>query len=146
MPEWHRDGGDEMERGNSKHSARVDDELSHETGALTGSGQTESRSEESWVQEGLLADEQPAAGAPAVHGAPGPGALSDDEVERRSELARWLEPHLFPARRDELVAGARDRLAPGPVTELLERLPDEGIFSNVEAVWEAVGGQREHRS
>lgn len=132
-----------MERGSNKVSRRLDEEMNHEAGSLIQSGQTETRSDPSLVQEGLLPDEQPLAGSPAVHDAPGPGQLSDDEVERRSELARVLEPHIFPATRDELLSCAARHDASPAVVSLLDTLDGGAHFQTVAAVWEAAGGAME---
>jgi hypothetical protein len=128
-----------MER-STKRSPRIDDELTRETEALIQSGQTESHTDESLIKEGPLPGEEARVGAPSIHDG------WADEVEARSELARWLEPHLFPARRDRLERQARDRGAPGAVTAVLDRLTDDQEYPNVEAVWEAVGGHRERRT
>ena len=132
-----------MERGSNKISPRLDDEMTHETGSLIQSGQTETRSDQSLMQEGLLPDEQPAAGAPSVHEAPGPGQLSDAEIDLRSDLARVLEPHVFPARRDALIGCAHSHDAPASVLALLEALDPDTNFQTVGAVWEAAGGPME---
>jgi|SRR5579872_65686 len=134
-----------MER-STQRSPRLDDEMTRETEALIQSGQTESRTEEALIKEGLLPDEQPPAGAPSAHRPAGAGQLGDDEVERRSELGRWLEPHLFPALGSALVDAAGERGAPDGVLGLLSALDPEQSYQNVEAVWEAAGGHRERRT
>lgn len=132
-----------MERGSNKLSPRLDEEMNHEAGSLIQSGQTETRTDQSLVQEGLLPDEQPAAGAPSAHEAPGPGHLSDDEIELRSALARVLEPHVFPARRDRLMECARGHDASEAVMTLLGGLDADSMFQTVASVWEAAGGAME---
>jgi hypothetical protein len=133
-----------MDRSN-KRSARLDDEMTRETESLIQSGLTETRSEEALIKEGPLADEQAPARPGLAHQPLGPGQPSDDDIERRSRLAQVLEPHLFPANRDELSDWARAHGAPDWVVDLLDRLPDDQTFPNVEAVWEAAGGPAEHR-
>lgn len=119
--------------------------MTRETEALVQSGRSETHTQESLIKEGLLPGEEPRVGAPGVYetrrSQPG-----DDEIEARSELARWLEPHLFPGNRRHLVEWARERGAPDDVIDLVDRLPEDRPFPNVEAVWEAVGGRREHRT
>lgn len=132
-----------MERGSNKHSRRLDEEMNHEAGSLIQSGQTETRSDTSLVKEGLLPDEQPMAGAPAMHDAPAPGQLTDQQVEQRSELARVLEPHIFPATRDDLLSCAAQHDASETVTDLLRALDDKVHFQTVASVWEASGGSME---
>jgi len=132
-----------MERGSNKHSRRLDEEMNHEAGSLIQSGQTETRSDPSLVQEGLLPDEQPLAGAPAVHEAPAPGQLNDEQIEQRSELGRVLEPHIFPATRDDLLSCASRHDASETVLGLLRTLDGNVHYQTVAAVWEAAGGTME---
>lgn len=80
-------------------------------------------------------------------GDPAPdGTLSYDEVELRRQIAATVEPHVFPATKDDLVSNARDRMAEPRVISLLEALPGERNFENVQQVWEALGGARERRA
>ncbi|MCA1833739.1 MAG: DUF2795 domain-containing protein [Actinomycetota bacterium] len=51
----------------------------------------------------------------------------------------------FPARPDRLVETVRSAHGPDRVVALLERLPPEDEFENVQGVWEALGGRWEHR-
>jgi hypothetical protein len=133
-----------MERSN-KRSPRLDEEMDRETASLIQSGQTESRSDEALIKEGPLPDEQAPARPAIAHEPVGPGQPTDDEIERRSRLAQALVPHLFPADRPALSDWARAHEAPDWVVALIERLPDDEMFANVEAVWEAAGGPHEHR-
>jgi hypothetical protein len=73
-----------------------------------------------------------------------PGMLPPEEVEARADLARYLEPSAFPARREVLVTVARSHDAPGWVRQWLGRLPDDRQYENVEQIWEALGGRTEH--
>jgi hypothetical protein len=134
-----------VERGN-KRSPRIDDEMDRETRALLQSGSDESRAEAALVKEGELEDEVAAAGPPWAEGPAVAGDPSGAEVELRSEVARALRPSEFPATGAELVAAARAVFAPDDVIDLLRRLPAEATFPTVEAVWEQVGGHREHRT
>ena len=61
----------------------------------------------------------------------------DDEVDARADLARSIEPSVFPARPGELLESAERTHAPVWVTEALRRLPDN-LYETTEAVWEAV--------
>jgi len=133
-----------MDRSN-KRSPRLDDEMTREIESLIQSGQTETRSDEALIKEGPLADEQTPARPALAHQPLGPGQPSDDDIERRSRLAQVLEPHLFPTDRNELADWAREHEAPDWVVDLLDRLPDDQTFANLEGVWEAAGGPAEHR-
>jgi hypothetical protein len=75
----------------------------------------------------------------------GPDELPDDEVLDRSEIARFVRASVFPATRSALVESAREQDAPASVLARLRRLPDDGEFGNVAAIWEALGHRTEHR-
>ena len=74
------------------------------------------------------------------------GVLRQDAVRERSELARHLRGSIFPAERASIVECAIEEHAPDDVVEALRQLPADEVFVNVEAVWEALGGTREHRT
>ncbi|TMK89401.1 MAG: DUF2795 domain-containing protein [Actinobacteria bacterium] len=103
--------------------------------------------------EGLAREQEgPADGEPTpdslVAGEPAPttpDALTHGEVEARAELARHLQPSVFPADRAALLDSARRGGASGELVERLEELP-EGTFDHLEAVWEALGGRVEYRA
>lgn len=131
-----------MERGSDKHSSLLDEALKHDTESIV-RGARESRSDEFREQEG------PAEGEPTpdarIHGGgeiPGAG-LSLDDIEGRSELARYLEHRQFPAHPEELAAHAQERHAPDAVIEQLRRAPDR-LYETVAEVWVALGGSVEN--
>jgi hypothetical protein len=134
-----------MERGSDKHAPRLDEELKHDTSSLVRGSPVESRASESREQEGP-ADGEPTPDAliSGDHPPPNPDVLTHDEVEARTDLARHLQPSVFPADREVLVASARRMGAPDELVARLSALP-EGTFDNVEAVWEALGGRVEYR-
>jgi hypothetical protein len=121
------------ERGSTQHSPRVDDELEHETQALVRA------SRESHTQEWRQA-EPPADGEPLAD-----THVSVDGIELRSILAISLRPGAFPADRATLLTVAEEEHAQDQVIEWLQSLPADREFVNVEAVWEALGGERERR-
>jgi hypothetical protein len=134
-----------MERGSTQHGPRVDDELERETRSLVQGAPVESRVEEGFEKEGP-ADGEPVPDARIAGDRPPPvPAMSRDEVEARSELARHLEPHRFPARPAELVAMATEQHAPDDMVISLARLPDR-TYDTVGEVWVALGGHRESRA
>jgi len=62
-----------------------------------------------------------------------------DDVELRSELARFLEPSAFPANLDELRELAARHHATDTVVALLDRGPHNGsVFHTVEELWEVL--------
>ena len=134
-----------MERGSTQHGPRVDDELERETRSLVQGAPVESRVEEGFEKEGP-ADGEPVPDARIAGDRPPPvPAMSRDEVEARSELARHLEPHRFPARPAELVAMATEQHAPEDMVISLARLPDR-TYDTVGEVWVALGGHHEARA
>jgi hypothetical protein len=133
-----------MERGSTQHGARIDDELERETRSLVQGSPVESRVEEGFEKEGP-ADGEPVPDARIAGDRPPPvPAMSRDEVEARSELARHLEPHRFPARPAELVAMATEQHAPDDMVVTLAALPDQ-TYETVGEVWVALGGHHEGR-
>ena len=130
-----------MERGSDKHAAMLDEALKHDTASLV-RGSKESRSDEFREQEGP-GEGEPTPDTRIGGGGEIPGAgLSLDDIEGRSELARYLEHRQFPAHPEELAASAEERHAPDAVVEQLRQAPDR-LYENVAEVWEALGGRNE---
>jgi hypothetical protein len=135
-----------MERGSDKSGPRIDEELEKQTEGMERGAPVPSRSESFREHEGATDDEDPTdARLSGDRGLTREGDLSPDELEARSELARHLDPSVFPADRAALLEDARVNQAPEPVLRALEGLPENGTFENVEAVWEALGGRGEER-
>ena len=130
-----------MERASDKHAQRLDDAMAAETRSMTQGAPIEARDRDERLQEGGEGPE--AVAHPGLRGANAEGGF--DERDARSELARHLRPSAFPGDREALLAVARDENAPGAVLDALGVLPGSVEFANVEAVWEALGGQREAR-
>jgi hypothetical protein len=89
------------ERGSDKSGPRVDEELKRQTEAMERGAPVPSRADEGREAEGP-ADDEP---APDVRltgdrGLTPEGSLGPDELEERSEIARHLDPSVFPARRE----------------------------------------------
>jgi Protein of unknown function (DUF2795) len=132
-----------MERRSDKHSVLLDEALKHNTASIRRGGR-EARVEEFREQEGP-ADGEPTPDTRLQGGGEIPGAgLSLDDLDGRTDLARYLEHRKFPARPDELAAHARERHAPDGVVDQLRRAPDR-IYETVSEVWEALGGRVEPR-
>ncbi len=117
------------ERGSDKIGPRIDEELERRTEPLERGAPTPSRAEE-FLEEEAPGDDEPGTDV----------RLTVDDAEARAELARHLQPSVFPADRDRLLASARDLNAPSPVIALLEQLPKDRQFSVVAEVWNALGG------
>ncbi len=135
-----------MDRGSDKHSPRLDEELKSDTRSIVQGSPVEARAAEVREQEG------PGEGEPVPDSRLVGGRVqldgtrpTDEELEARSELARHLNPSLFPADRESLLASAEANHAPAWVIDALGALPDAS-FPNVEAVWGALGGSVERRA
>jgi hypothetical protein len=72
--------------------------------------------------------------------------LTPEDVETRSEIARFLGLGALPGRRDDLLAAAEEHQATDRVLNLLQQLPADQEFRNVQDVARALGlGTEEHR-
>jgi hypothetical protein len=132
-----------MER-SSQHGFRIDDAMSAETKSLQRGAPVESRVEE-WREAEPAGEDQPVPDG-ILNGALAPqDGLGHDELELRSELAKRLRASAFPANRQVLEDVAREEQAPGPILDLLRRLPDGRTFENTADVWQALGGTIETR-
>ncbi|MEU4723294.1 DUF2795 domain-containing protein [Nonomuraea dietziae] len=68
-----------------------------------------------------------------------PEGMSSRQVDRRSEVSRWISgTHAFPADRDTLLERARSQSAPDGVLAAIRSLPDR-VYDNMEAVAEELG-------
>lgn len=72
------------------------------------------------------------------------GVLDDADADRRSELARMLEPSLFPARPARLEESAAGNFASDGVLKALQALPDR-VYENIQDVWATMGGPIEDK-
>ena len=131
-----------MER-NSKHSFRVDDAMAGETDSLTRGAPLESRVEE-WREAEPAGEDQPVPDR-ILNGDTAGTPLGHDELELRSELAKRLRASVFPADRATLEQVAAEEQAPGPILDLIRRLPQGRMFDNTADVWQALGGTVESR-
>ena len=130
-----------MERETDKHSARVDDAMAHDVESLLRGVPVESRSQEARLQEDP--DVGPGRRFDLEDLPPQSLGISGTAAERRAELARHLATAGFPARREALVRAARGNFAPDWVLDALEALPEDEEYPNVQAVWQAIGGEVE---
>ena len=122
-----------MDRGNSQHGPRLDEQMAHETQDIVRGGHS-SHTEE-WRQP------EPTGEGAHVHppGRPTPGGPDSEEIELRSELARVMDRHTFPASRDDLLRRVQDAGAPQALADGIAALPADGIYSSVGDVARAVG-------
>ena len=68
--------------------------------------------------------------------------LAPTAIEARSMLAQYLQPHIFPATVEALVASADAEHAPASAIEALKGLPP-GSYRTTSEVWVALGGPTE---
>jgi hypothetical protein len=123
----------------TKHGARADEELKHETEGLVRAGR--STHAEEWADP-----EAPAEGEPDVDVAPAetlvggvPPGTSPEAVVTRAEIARWLVRSDFPSTGAALVEKAQEHHAPDAVVGLLSRLPAGEVYERVGDVVRALG-------
>ncbi len=110
-----------------KHSARLDDDLRKDT-----RGGEDAR-------EHLRADDI----RPDIVQSQ-PGVLDDADAAKRSELARMIEPSVFPARPTQLEESAAGNFASDSIIRALQALPDR-VYDNVQDVWSTLGGAVEEK-
>jgi hypothetical protein len=116
-----------MERGSSKHSPRVDEQMNQEIlSALQGS--TESRAEE-WKMAEPPGEDQP---EPT-------GVVGADAANDLSRFGRYIGLSAMPGDREALIRSAEVLTAPDDVLDDLSRLPDGVVFHTVTEIWSALG-------
>lgn len=128
-----------MSQQSDKHGPRQDDELAHEVhGQVQGGHRT--RAEE-WRDSQYPAEDQPDADRFTVpeYRRGNPAGMDTADVEARSELARFLGRHAYPADRIGLLQVATEQNAPDVVIRALESLPGEREYVNVAEVAQALG-------
>ncbi|WP_410814087.1 DUF2795 domain-containing protein [Micromonospora sp. 067-2] len=134
-----------MERGNSKHGPRIDEQMSQEvSGLVQGPGTGGSRVDESRVPEPAGEDQPETTTAPAGDLRTGtPQGMSSGDVEQRSRLGRFITMSALPGDRAALVANARGNEAPDDIVAALERLPEGTRYQTISEVWAALGNKNE---
>src|SRR5262249_4301473 len=137
-----------MDRGNSKHGPRLDDQMHREVEGLL-HGRPGGSRVEGWHDPEPSGEDQPAAAEVPEPGVDLPGGAAEGidvaQTERRARFASYLARSVFPANAQKLRAAAWTAHAPDDVLALLDRLPD-AEYLNVSEVWQAVGGGMEsHR-
>jgi Protein of unknown function (DUF2795) len=124
-----------------------DERLEHEVrGTVQGGHRT--RAEE-WREAEPAGEDQPTGdrGIVPEDRRSSPVGMSSEDVEERSDIARFLGLSAFPGDRDTLLHTARENQAPDAVLHDLESLPTGQQFENVQAVSRALGiGTEQQRS
>ena len=126
----------------TKHGVHHDDELKKEAGRL---GPGREAHQQEWRQPEPLdvSDNEYAQMATGGTQRGTPPGMDTADVEGRSELARWLQPSVFPAESHRLMKSARETGAPDHILDLIGRLPADRQYANVQDVWRGLGGGSE---
>jgi hypothetical protein len=134
-----------MERGNSKHGPRLDDQMEHEVRGMLQGG-VDTRVEE-WRDPEPPGEDQPTATrAPGGYERAGvPIGMTPEEVDQRSRIGRFIPLSALPGDREDLLAAAEEMEAPRDVIDRLASLPADRVFETVNQVWAALGGHNEER-
>jgi hypothetical protein len=126
-----------MERGNTKHGPRLDEEMEREVrGTLQGTAG--SRVEE-WKMAEPAGEDQPEpttvpAGDYRTHG-------DSAQRERMSRLGRYIGLSALPGDRTVLRASAQVLEAPDDILAALDRLPEGVTYATVAEIWDALDHQ-----
>jgi hypothetical protein len=132
-----------MERGNSKHGPRVDEQMSREVEG-TVQGTAGSRAEEWRTPEPAGEDQPDATTAPTESTRSGvPRGMTPADVEQRSQMGRFISLSALPGDRTALRRNAEQNDAPDRVLADLDRLPPDVEFQTVSEVWAALGRPNE---
>ena len=129
-----------IQRQSDKHNPRVDEQLDHETAAITHGAPVVSRSRADLRQEDPAEDVRAEASVPGAV----PAGMTPEDVEIRAELARSLRPSVFPAHPSQLAEVAEAENGSTLVIALLRKLPDRQ-YEVLEQVYEALGEPGEQR-
>ncbi len=132
-----------MERESTKHGRRLDDQLRHETASILQGAPVIANSREDLRQEDPDEGLDVQAGTrPEISER---HEVTEREAGRRADLARAVAGARFPATRAELQRAAATTDATESVLAELGALAPEVRFTNVQMVWEHLGGRRERR-
>ncbi len=137
-----------MDRGSVQHGARLDDDLAAGVDEILQGGSGVDRDDQAPelpVEGELIAEGVNLGVGPREETEEPVGSLSPHAARRRSELARFLIPALFPADGATIVGAAQAGGAPDEILVLLGGLDPRSRFSTVGEVWRAVGGTTEDR-
>jgi hypothetical protein len=122
---------------NDKAGPREDDQRKHEESGLLRDAAVDNRTEAHLFQD--TQDLEPGR-QPLTAGRAG-NAPSIDEMNAKSDFARWFRPSELPTNVARLLQTAGDEGAPDEVLDALRRLEPERRFDTIGAVWDAVTSQ-----
>jgi hypothetical protein len=113
-----------MDRGSSKHSPRVDEQMAEEVSG-TVHGIAGGRAEE-WKMAEPSGEDQPQANL----------VPDEDDPDDFSYFGRYIG-RVLPGDRDAIEKSARELAAPDDVLDRIRRLPPGRTFENLKEVWTA---------
>lgn len=125
-----------MDRGSSKHGARLDDKMADEAQHIRRSESGGGRAEQ-WREL------EPDAGRGRAPAGGAPGGMTAAEREERSRLGQYLRRSTFPADRSGLMDEVTAMAAPVDIVAAVTSLPHGETFRNVADVWTALAGASE---
>lgn len=126
-----------MDRGSSKHSPRVDDEMAEEVEG-TVHGVAGGRAEEWKMSEPSGEDQPETTVAPDDgYGLGEPAGVGNPEAEDLSRFASYIGRSALPGTRADLERSARNLDAPDDVLDRLGKLDPDTTFQTVTEVWKA---------
>ncbi len=126
-----------MQPESSKHGPRLDEGMEEEDQTILRSGQpphTEEWREPEPFDPGHLETEMPEEEEPGA-----PRGMTPADVERRSDIARLLPPHKFPADRETLLPFLQHEGAPDDVVDAIASLPARRKFATIGELVRALG-------
>jgi hypothetical protein len=127
-----------VQRRSDKVNRLEDEQLKHEAEPLV-RGAAIARDD--WRDQEAPGDDEPLADQsrrPDLDQESG-SSLTQRDVQERSEIARFIEPHVFPAHRDDLIDSAHAQGATVSVLSCLDALPGDRQYDNGQDVWMALG-------
>jgi len=131
-----------MERGNTKHSPHLDEQMAREIRAQ----QAGARARD-WDQPEPAGDDQPNPRLLPYGEVTGPAdGPTPEEIAERSDFGRWIPRSVLPADQKSLVRAARAAGAPDGVLGQLEQLSPGETFETVVQIWAALGHPTETRA
>jgi hypothetical protein len=126
-----------MDRGSSKHSPRLDEQMAEEVEG-TVQGIAGARAEEWKMAEPSGEDQPQTTVAPDDgYGLGEPAGVGNPDAEDLSRFATYIGRSALPGNRAALEESARELEAPDDVLDRLRRLPGDTTYQTVTEVWRA---------
>lgn len=129
----------DVERGNTKHGPRLDEEFAREVEGEVRGNPPSGRAQE-WREPEPPAEGEPeATEVPEGHYGTDTGDDRDpDYRDQRARVGQYLPRHVFPADRSNLIEAARRNEAPDDVIQTLNELSPETEYANAQELWQAL--------